>query len=122
MTVKANELRIGNFVYNPNLKEFRCLDILDIRDFAEKRLYLDFESIPLTEEWLIKFGFTEEVNSQFVKFWRKNNITIYHRYDLLPNEFILSEFDVKIQYVHQLQNLYFTLTGKELIYESISGK
>lgn len=73
-----------------------------------------FEPIPLTEEWLIKFGWTEEPNSQFIKFWSKSGVTITHRHDLTPSVFTFMEFTNKIQYVHQLESLYYALTGEEL--------
>jgi len=101
--MKANELRIGNLVYNPNLKEVRTLDILDIRDYAEQRLIKDFEPIPLTEEWLVKFGLMS-IKTE-LGFWN-NGDAIYFSYGF--------EKSIELKYVHQLQNLYFALTGEEL--------
>ena len=65
--------------------------------------------IPLTEEWLVKFGFYKD----------KLEVGLYHFNDLeifLPNYFTWkTQFIDNIKYVHQLQNLYFALTNEELI-------
>lgn len=83
--------------------------------------YDEIEPIEINENWLLKFGFIEEVNSSMVKFWSRDDMTIYHEYykhtevDNLEWYFLSSrEYNIRIKYVHQLQNLYFALTGKEL--------
>ena len=113
--MKANELRIGNYV-NYNEDPFV---IKMIRD----REYNDFIPIPLTEEWLLKFGFElqygfggirryykdryliEKGISQFFDNGMSFRITINNTESTHANS---------IKYVHQLQNLYFALTGEEL--------
>jgi len=86
--------------------------------------FKNIEPIPLTEEWLLKFGFElyesgyyfpykinnqwEKDNWYFCANYRYNQIDICHRGNLGS----LIRFDIK--YVHQLQNLYFALTGTEL--------
>lgn len=133
MGIKAEDLRVGNFVNTPNAKQnpFRVdyfdknkvyqengtYELGEIKDIPFHPLTWDIQDIspiPLTEESLIMYGFEEEVNSKFVKFWRKSGITIFHRYDLSPNEFELSGFDLKIKHLNQLQNLYYALTNTEL--------
>jgi hypothetical protein len=63
--------------------------------------------IPLTEEWLLKFGF-DKIDFQFIK----NGIKLFPIRDL----YYRGNFPIKsdIKYVHQLQNLFFALTGEEL--------
>jgi hypothetical protein len=70
------------------------------------------EPVPLTEEWLIKFGFVfdgfryqQEINNNL---WVlvKNNVYGWYSPHI--------EISNGIQNVHQLQNLYFALTGEEL--------
>jgi hypothetical protein len=71
-------------------------------------------SIPLTEEWLEKFGFNKPGHS-----W---NGDIFHlsEWDDYPlNWFVALNKNgamlvEKLKYVHQLQNLYFSITGEEL--------
>jgi hypothetical protein len=69
--------------------------------------------VTLTEEILLKCGF-----DKLLSIFKKDDFKI----GLDGNDFLLSEITVvfenkikfKIQYLHQLQNLYFALTGKEL--------
>lgn len=70
-----------------------------------------FKPIPLTEEWLLKFGFKHNEGMAdswlfFNGFPMNNHMGGWHFNDL--------SISVLIKYVHQLQNLYFALTGEEL--------
>jgi hypothetical protein len=88
-----------------------------------------FSPIPLTEEWLLKFGFTKGPESFFIS---HNDLT-YHlesradvgfkdggyfmgiRYDDWEQDPVtIQKFTYDVKYVHQLQNLYFALTSQEL--------
>lgn len=115
----SSELRIGNYVmYTEN--------ILTISSIDKKRVVLDdynrpldflvrflnqIKPIPLTEEWLIRFGFggTREyyydTEIGAIEFYFEDEILVCDIYD---------SRNKNIKYVHQLQNLYFALTGKEL--------
>ena len=96
--MKPNELRIGNWVKNGNAYEAQVtIEILKVAKI--------FNPIPLTEEWLLKFGF-----KPFVKDWSLHGVVIHTR----KRGFVLRKSVPIIQYVHQLQNLYFALTGEEL--------
>jgi len=76
--------------------------------------------IPLTEEWLKRFGFNDDGFKQyeFINWGIKvkkdphaiseTNWIVFHGF---MNQF--SEL-VSLKHVHQLQNLYFALTGEEL--------
>ncbi len=73
--------------------------------------------IPLTEEWLIKFGFEKTNVDIFFKHIGEKALSIYLESNNLTT---LLSFDFqetplrRVKYVHQLQNLYFALTGEEL--------
>jgi len=79
----------------------------------------DITPIPITEEWLQKFGFLEVPIDHPIpnnKSFEKNalHIKIYSSSDIKKiwyNEMVI---DNNYYYVHQLQNLYFALTGQEL--------
>jgi hypothetical protein len=80
-----------------------------------------FEPIPLTEEWLVKFGF--DVNDdELTHNIKKANIEGF-RINTYSDEDVkywwLGYYHNKknnhIKHVHQLQNLYFVLTGEELL-------
>ena len=115
--MKAQELRIGNYV---KMDRDYTINEYDI-PYAFK-----FEPIPLTEEWLTKFGFEfdnhyptkDEGNYSLnpddfytIEACRedKNDILKYYAY-CGGSEYKMHE----IKHVHQLQNLFFALTGEEL--------
>ena len=86
-------------------------------DLCEGEKIQDIKPIPLTEEWLLRFGFEFDIfyqkhtNGKICIYWC-NKICLFswcksHREDILRYEYP--------EYVHQLQNLYFALTGEELI-------
>jgi len=127
--MKSNELRIGNYV---NYEGDSCLfELDDFKNIEFDELSSCYEPIPLTEEWLLRFGFEfdgEQINGKYYKkeinyssgyrdylsitdkgagylFMLTSN---YEKHSILPFEY---------KHVHQLQNLYFALTGKELEYE-----
>jgi hypothetical protein len=70
--------------------------------------------IPLTEEWLLKFRFEDrgpQPDSDELGRFTKYPIGLW----IMDGSFITAgDFDVSLKYVHQLQNLYFALTGEEL--------
>ena len=71
--------------------------------------------IPLTEQWLKDFGFKQEHN-WFVKYEGKFQFQISISDKGIQVEIHHFGFiTVDIEYVHELQNLYFVLTNKELI-------
>ena len=76
------------------------------------------QPIPLTEEWLLKFGFEKLSNfeEQYMEEDYVWQIDVERSPSLLLSNGIFHEdnYGVKLEYVHQLQNLYFALTGKEL--------
>jgi hypothetical protein len=124
--MKANELRIGNWVNNnprDGVITVFSNDKCVIRHKAgiDRAFIEELEPIQLTEEWLLKFGFIKsKVSSQFDK--EKLTIQIaneleYHKKGRVYfNSWAILEESIK--YVHQLQNLYFALTGEELIIKS----
>ena len=119
--MKANELRIGNMI-NSYGKD-RLMEHNDFSVFAlyeSKKEEPPYNPIPLTEEWLLKFGFKRSPanNSIYLpvpelkaeihyEMFRKQLVCVLYcsTGSFIPND---------IKYVHQLQNLYFALTGEEL--------
>lgn len=108
--MKANELRIGNYVKLP----YGVEDVVNVGDpegggdTVNGYRIEKCKPIPLTEEWLIKFGF-EKTSLHYLK---KDGFIIQSEKDYF--ECFLGNVVVKLQYLHQLQNLYFALTGGEL--------
>lgn len=107
--MKANELRIGNFVSKDG-------EIYEA-DFITIRMTENYEPIPITEEWLLKFGFDKVLPRNDKMYYRLNDYFVIEdsRVFLLGDDaFEILKLRQEIKYVHQLQNLYFALTGEEL--------
>lgn len=111
--MKANELRIGNFTEQGQIKNFWERGVHF--GFGKCYEFNELKPIPLTEEWLLKFGF--EIDKTYVSEQNpyldhiKNEVRISMPY--FSFEYGDGAFN-ELKYVHQLQNLYFALTGKEL--------
>jgi hypothetical protein len=112
------ELRLGNYIrFNEYFDGELCepnekaIDEDDMHEMWSGSGLPDKEPIPLTEEWLLKFGF-ERLDTSWI---RRDNPGFRIHNPSKTNVFILFNFmDVTIDYIHQLQNLYFALTGEEL--------
>jgi hypothetical protein len=117
--LKSRELRIGNLVkgvgtnINWVIEGFEG-DCIYSNDGWKYLSY--FEPIPLTEEWLLRFGF-ELINNDY---WQSRNLELKLHWTVNKNKMI-PEFCEKrlitgydFQHVHQLQNLIFALTSEEL--------
>lgn len=129
--MEANELRIGNFINrhfeggSGVLEECNIRDIFDVlRAKNEKDFKFSFTPVLLTEEWLTRFGFERGgYDSLFVI---KGNFELagdcpadYPDQDVPPMGITYNnKLTVEVKYVHQLQNLYFALTGTELTLNS----
>ena len=100
--LNAQEIRIGNYVNAevklPSLLLHKIL-AMDIPEILNERAFC--YGVDLTESWLLKFGFEKITDYQF----RKGKRLIMKR------EYIFYDYgtDVKIEFVHKLQNLYFEL-------------
>ena len=120
--MKANELRIGNYYQNGS--EVICLKSLDI---YENVIYepIGLEPIPLTIEWLIMMGFDKKVKGEFCYeyYHNENEPNRFNcRFSFSPAGQFLFEYligvdtwpNIPVEYVHQLQNLFFAIGKKEL--------
>lgn len=120
--IKANELRIGNLILRNGflIEEKEKFKETTVTHNDITACYVDntsFKPIPLTEEWLLKFGFEKDNDfgnwhlSAYEIFSSGNRDFVYW-YNHSSDDYYS---DVrKINTVHQLQNLYFALTGQEL--------
>jgi hypothetical protein len=116
----AKELRIGNYVDIDNT--IQTIDMNIMFDFDEGGWYIDdlhltkVKPIPLTEEWLVRFGFVYCKNYDEYRYKEKTNwFGIFKSED---DDWLFEKpnmSSVVLPSVHQLQNLYFSLTNEELI-------
>ena len=132
--MKASELRLGNYYM---FADYNSIVFRKVREIKTNQFGLigDYDGvnfeickpIELTEEWLIKFGFEKNIDYEQINEYGKlsesngrRGVGLY----LIDNSEWLITFreDVgcgwndlnEINYVHQLQNIYFALTGDEL--------
>jgi len=78
------------------------------------------EPIPLTEEWLEKFGFqSDPYQDMYVKGWFKLNCDKTRGKLQLWPENITGKV-VYLEYVHQLQNLFCCLCNEELTIKELA--
>ena len=112
----AKEIRLGNLILKGGLD----IDTGGIKEEVTEVNYhvlydvigrpTNYQPIPLTEDWLLKLGF-----GLFPWGWvnkeagRSLRITIQYNFEREGNT------SLKVNYVHQLQNLYFALTDEELL-------
>ena len=111
--MKANELRLGNYVvsneenclWQKALYEIDRWTLAKILKYSIKGL----EPIPLTEDWLLKFGFEKKYNEYYL-----GDIIICEEINDFKFGYDFYEDILELKHVHQLQNLYHALTGEEL--------
>lgn len=130
--IKVNDLKIGNwFIDNEgaycnkgdivkviNISEYGVNEYHDMG--ASGRCHFEMaEPIILTKEWLLKFGFSEYIRggrdivfqrlagSFYSVIFESNKISFTNNV-----QFIMLQH---IKFVHQLQNLFFCITGEELL-------
>jgi hypothetical protein len=114
----TQELRRGNLVFEDVLKESFVTEIEEdmvwvLSNECDSVYHIDIENInpiPLTEEWLLKFGFEKLEHIQLG--------TIYLNKWLRVTPYLFAQWRGasigKIEFVHKLQNVWFSLTSEEL--------
>lgn len=120
--IQSKELRIGNLlqfgeqickVYHIEQDYFYVM----LEDETSlKNTFAEIEPIPITEEKLLEFGFEYitsgifKINEFMVVKWN-NELCEYRSYyaNRIPKEIVYLKF------IHELQNLFFSLTKQELI-------
>ena len=123
--MKATQFRIGNLVcWKDSGKEFE-ITLQSLYEGAN----LDWKPLPVTKERLLSFGFKEicKLNGDFVLTIQKDKGGGIGEYQIWVDLGIENKRKIYIslvcdslwlttknKYVHQLQNLYFALTQKEL--------
>ncbi len=122
--IKANELRIGNILQAAE-DEFKdtppfAISIGDIRIIHEGQITHKYRQVPLSEDWLVRFGEKDYISGYNLILPNKSIIHI----ECCEKNFLFSidnndgtnssAFMRAISFVHEAQNLYFALVGEEL--------
>jgi hypothetical protein len=129
--IKSNELRLGNVVAyrhaektEPTIHRVIRLERITARldkcpegdlHMYSDREYSDIEGVPLTGEWLETCGWQLVDQGRGPYYWLEKQC--WFHIHLSEDSSIYANFNnnaVPIRYLHQLQNLYFALTGEEL--------
>ena len=137
--MKANELRIGNWIEHDGM----FLELYDFNNSLSLVTFktspttthspginkANIKPITLTEEWLKRFGFKQikrydQSNDGTGYLWSWSNDVIWFDKRENSQPFLSlyfrsrttdkDKYKNQLLYVHQLQNLYFALTGEEL--------
>lgn len=136
--MKPQELRIGNYVEWEDetrdvvrvteilySKRLNCYvlsgnEVTGNKEYIKKiPIHIEFVGVPLTEQWLLDFG-SEEVNGEhFIdcgEYVLRVAVNAFYSkwFVSITTKENLATITIVYEYVHQLQNLYFALTGKEL--------
>lgn len=117
MTIQ--ELRIGNQFSIPALgiinSEVKGVNIITGQVLNHNGIWVDVsvcEPIPLTEEWLLKFGFEKSGDRFYLNY-----------YYMEGGSFKMDEIIISNpKYVHELQNLCHAITGEELTIKQDAAK
>jgi hypothetical protein len=113
--MKAKELRFGNFVRTTITHTNIKITIDELLEIINEPSEHQLEPIPLTAEWLLKFGITESgYNSEDKAMYSLDDREVFIVQNTVTKRYYLDEYELEIKHVHQLQNLYFALTGEEL--------
>ena len=116
--IQVNELRIGNWLLYSDGFDKKMVQVDSEIMFEACCLNKDFnrtkKPIPLTPEILEKCGFGRNDNyySNGKMEFKVESLRIGMDVYMVPNALYCSS----IQYLHQLQNLFFALTGEELAF------
>ena len=103
--MKSTELRSGNLVFN-------LMNQPIVADWSTVKYANDFTPIELTEDWLKKFGFEyTDGEDAYECIWALSGFELWQHDKGFCHSYI---FGGEINHVHQLQNMFFALTGNEL--------
>lgn len=117
--MEAKELRIGNWINHP---ENYAIEVnsttIDLMSALKNNR---FNPVPLTEEILLKAGFEKKGWQQYLKMKISEYNSLWY-FDGIISILCegLRDYDdlvtikLEYEYLHQLQNLYYALTGEEL--------
>lgn len=113
MSINANEVRIGNWLKRDSQPNGFHVDSQSFFIIEQHPNW--YEPIPISEDILMACGFEKDNHRKYSTAYLKNKIRIRHLKG--DNKFVLNRYGsvyLSIHTLHQLQNLFFALTGEEL--------
>jgi hypothetical protein len=125
--METNELRIGNWVFWNTSKKVGIFhqvilvskDRINTIPISLGKRMDDYQFIPLSEEILSKCGFeiffaTDPQEDNPLKLYTYKSFQLVRHERDIYFIYASENYIVKVKYIHQLQNLYFALSGEEL--------
>lgn len=114
--IKKSELkfRSGNFVLRDG-EAFRITD-QSLEEINKQRYPV--EGIRITEDWIESFGFFYLASTNKTHTYSYKGIHVHYS-DSQAQVFYRQSLIGLVSYVHDLQNLFFGITGEELIYRNL---
>ena len=126
--MNAREFRIGNFYQakSPEKKEYEPKYRLDSFSLCQAiNNEINLKPIPINDDWLVKLGFKLDfednywinLQTHYLELIKMPGGCYFPVFAQMPEASITPEQRVSlkmIKNIHQLQNLYFILTGEEL--------
>lgn len=122
--VEAKDLRLGNWVKNKHNEITQVFNLNDdgMRIHHKHTVSIDCEPIPLTTDILLGCGFEEKNTKTWFPYWQIEHTRVLVKYTFRIStmgedewRWIEGNVNVPFYYLHQLQNLYYSLTQKELV-------
>jgi hypothetical protein len=136
--LNIKELRVGNFIYDAGIdfdnggNKIRSDDtelvVVTVEVMASiikypfgNFNYHSYVPIPISPEWLERFNFEMDDDMEYGIIWSfkiSDDASIYWNGFIeieVRTKYVTTRYDLDhIKHIHQLQNLYHSLTGKEL--------
>jgi hypothetical protein len=112
--ITAAELRIGNWILDFGIacKVHPLIIARLVTIENEGKICINIDPIPLTEEVLIKAGFVEQdMTGDSSEWYIPGERSLF---SLIKENKFCYNYKTEINYLHQLQNLHYVLTSKEL--------
>ncbi len=147
--ITAEQLRVGNFLQTKNGKQVEVENIqyngINLTTWSDTHYgvqsggsdldyeYGNLEPIPISESWLLNLEFERLFKDSNLFLSITNDIylayvnekligVVRNHYMNSDNKLSELEFDVNIDFVHELQNLYFALKQEDLFLNEIAEK
>lgn len=138
----SDNTRRGKFNYESDNHRLMYSHLMTVEENGNQYKPFEIDGVPLTEDWLLKFGFERVMKSEFkthqMPYWAKDGVLLFYNESPPFNTYLacygewISDFKGGgeyictgkrwIEYVHQLQNLYNALTENELTTQQVLQK
>jgi len=120
--INPNEFRVGNSIYvlhpfsqNWNIEKIKAETIVNlIKNGSNSSYSKNFKCVPISEDLLLQKGFIKHTTNPF--WFRKKQlcVSLLGAIELISWDMQVFKVDSKIEYMHEVENFYYSLTSEEL--------